>query len=142
MAEEKHFYGGQAIMEGVMMRGTDSWGAAVQRKDGTVVTIAENITDYTHRYRWARWPFVRGNVALVDTLVLGLRSLMFSFNVLVEEQQELDRKAAEEAAAAAEPAPDDKKRKKKAPKKRWSSSCSTTRQATICSRTPSRAACA
>ena len=116
MAEEKHFYGGQAIMEGVMMRGTDSWSAAVRRKDGTVAVIAQNIVDFTHRYRWARWPLIRGNVALVDTLVLGLRSLMFSFNVLVEEQQELDRKAAAEAAAQAPPESDGK-RKKKAPKK-------------------------
>jgi uncharacterized protein YqhQ len=118
MAEDKHFYGGQAIMEGVMMRGTDSWGAAVQRKDGTVAVITQSIMDLTHRYRWAKWPLVRGNIALVDTLVLGLKSLMFSFNVLVDEQMELDREAEAAAAAAAEaePAPDGK-RKKKAPKK-------------------------
>lgn len=125
MAEEKHFYGGQAIMEGVMMRGTDSWGAAVQRKDGTVVTTYEEINDITHRYKWAKWPLVRGNVALVDTLFLGIRSLMFSFNVLVEEQQELERAEAEAAATAEAAAPasvlstEDGKRakKKKAPKK-------------------------
>ena len=102
MAEEKHFYGGQAIMEGVMMRGTDSWGAAVQRKDGAIGVISQQISDFTHKYRWAKWPLVRGNVALVDTLVLGLRSLIFSFNVLVEEQQQLDREAAEKEAAQAE----------------------------------------
>ncbi|MHB8997426.1 MAG: DUF1385 domain-containing protein [Armatimonadota bacterium] len=124
MAEEKHFYGGQAIMEGVMMRGTDSWGAAVQRKDGTVVTTYEEINDITHRYKWAKWPLIRGNVALVDTLFLGIRSLMFSFNVLVEEQQELERTQAEAAAAAEAAAPasvlsEDGKRtkKKKSPKK-------------------------
>ncbi|MCE5239375.1 DUF1385 domain-containing protein [bacterium] len=102
MAEEKHFYGGQAIMEGVMMRGTDSWGAAVQRKDGTIGVISQRILDFTHKHRWAKWPLVRGNVALVDTLMLGLRSLIFSFNVLVEEQQQLDREAAEKEAAQAE----------------------------------------
>lgn len=118
MAEEKHFYGGQAIMEGVMMRGTDSWGAAVQRKDGTVAVIREEISDITHRYRWAKWPLVRGNVALVDTLVLGIRSLMFSFNVIVEEQMEQERaKAADDAAAAAVAAPEGKHRKQKTPKK-------------------------
>jgi uncharacterized protein YqhQ len=122
MAEEKHFYGGQAIMEGVMMRGTDAWSAAVQRQDGTIMVISQNIVDLTHRFRWAKWPLIRGNVALVDTLVLGLRSLMFSFNVLVEEQQQLDRQAAEEAAAAEAALPELEaeghgKRKKKAPKK-------------------------
>lgn len=122
MAEEKHFYGGQAIMEGVMMRGTDSWGAAVQRKDGTVAVIREEINDITHRHKWAKWPLIRGNVALVDTLVLGIRSLMFSFNVLVEEQMEQERAkataAADEAAAAVPVAEDGKRKKKqKAPKK-------------------------
>ena len=113
MPEEKHFYGGQAIMEGVMMRGMDSWGAAVQRKDGVIAAIRQEIADITHKYRWAKWPLIRGNVALVDTLVLGLRSLMFSFNVLVEEQLELERKAAAEAALA----PEVEGKKKKAPKK-------------------------
>jgi uncharacterized protein YqhQ len=125
MAEEKHFYGGQAIMEGVMMRGTDSWGAAVQRKDGTVVTVQEQINDITHRHKWAKWPLIRGNVALVDTLFLGIRSLMFSFNVLVEEQMELERAQAEAAAAAEAAAPASvlstetgkRAKKKKAPKK-------------------------
>jgi hypothetical protein len=70
-------------------------------------------------YRWAKWPFIRGNVALVDTLVLGLSSLMFSFNVLVEEQLELERKAAEEAAADPPSVLDEDtggKRKRKKPK--------------------------
>lgn len=125
MAEEKHFYGGQAIMEGVMMRGTDSWGAAVQRKDGTVAVVQEQINDLTHRHQWAKWPLIRGNVALLDTLVLGIRSLMFSFNVLVEEQMEIERaetaqKAADEATTAvlSEAPTGEKKRKKpKTPKK-------------------------
>jgi uncharacterized protein YqhQ len=114
MPEDKHFYGGQAIMEGVMMRGTDAWSAAVQRKDGTIVAISQRIRDLTHKYRWAKWPFVRGNIALIDTLVLGFRSLMFSFNVLVEEQMDLERKAAAEAPAQPEAAG---KKRKKGPKK-------------------------
>lgn len=126
MSEEQHFYGGQAIMEGVMMRGTDSWGAAVQRKDGTVVTTHEIIKDLTHKYKWAKWPLVRGNVALLDTMVLGIRSLMFSFNVLVEEQAEIERAEAEQKAAEAavasvlseaDAAPGKGKKAKKTPKK-------------------------
>jgi uncharacterized protein YqhQ len=118
MAEEKHFYGGQALMEGVMMRGTDVWGAAVKRHDGSVAVIRQGIWDLTHKYRWAKWPLIRGTIALIDTLNLGLRSLFFSFNVLVEEQMELDRKAAEAAAAAApESGGAATKRGKKGPKK-------------------------
>jgi len=120
MAEEKHFYGGQALMEGVMMRGTDVWGAAVRRLDGKMAVIRQGIWHLTHQHPWARWPLIRGNVALVDTLNLGLRSLFFSFNVLVEEQMELERQAQAEAAAAeAEQTAADGQpaKKKKAPKK-------------------------
>lgn len=123
MAEEKHFYGGQALMEGVMMRGTDVWGAAVKRQDGTMAVIRQGIWDLTHRYRWAKWPLIRGNVALVDTLNLGIRSLIFSFNVLVEEQMEQERREQEAAAAAQAtepPSPTENKRRgkrHKAPKK-------------------------
>lgn len=121
MADEKHFYGGQALMEGVMMRGLDNWGAAVKRQDGRLAVIRQDIVDLTHKYKWAKWPLIRGNVMLVDTLKLGLRSLMFSFNVLVEEQMQLDRDAQEAAAEAgltAEAVPGAKgKKAKKTPKK-------------------------
>jgi uncharacterized protein YqhQ len=123
MADEKHFYGGQALMEGVMMRGTDIWGAAVRRRDGTMAVIRQGIWDLTHKYRWAKWPLIRGNIALVDTLNLGIRSLIFSFNVLVEEQMEQERKEQEAAAVAeASSAPVESgakagKRRQKAPKK-------------------------
>ena len=105
-------------MEGVMMRGTDVWGAAVRRLDGQIAVIRQDIWDLTHKHRWAKWPFIRGNIALLDTLNLGLRSLFFSFNVLVEEQMEQERKAQAEAATAEEQAPDDGKaaKRKKAPK--------------------------
>ncbi|NPV48644.1 MAG: DUF1385 domain-containing protein [Armatimonadetes bacterium] len=122
MAEEKHFYGGQALMEGVMMRGTDVWGAAVKRRDGTIAVIRQGIWDLTHRYRWAKWPLIRGNVALIDTLNLGVRSLIFSFNVLVEEQMEQERREQEAAAtqgSEVSSAAESKARRKrqKAPKK-------------------------
>ncbi len=121
MAEEKHFYGGQALMEGVMMRGTDVWGAAVKRQDGTMAVIRQGIWDLTHQYGWAKWPLIRGNVALLDTLNLGIRSLFFSFNVLVEEQMEQERKEQEAAAAqaATDPPAETKGRAKrqKTPKK-------------------------
>lgn len=120
MAEEKHFYGGQAIMEGVMMRGTKAWGAAVRRTDGQIAVYRAPFRMLSDKYRWANWPFVRGNVALVDTLILGLRSLIYSFNILVEEEMEKERKKAEEAAAAEAAEAEivgEKKKKKKPPKK-------------------------
>jgi len=88
MSEKDHFYGGQAIIEGVMMRGTDAWAAAVRRHDGTVVVTRQPVGDFSRRHKWAKWPLIRGNVALVEALSLGMRSLIYSFNVLAEEEAE------------------------------------------------------
>jgi uncharacterized protein YqhQ len=94
MSDKDHFYGGQAIIEGVMMRGPDAWAAAVRRADGTVAVTRQPISDFTQRHKWLRWPLIRGNVALVEALTLGMRSLIYSFNVLVEEEEE--KKVAED----------------------------------------------
>lgn len=88
MSENDKFYGGQAIIEGVMMRGTDAWVAAVRRQDGTVVITRQPVSDFARRHKWAKWPLIRGNVALVEALSLGMRSLIYSFNVLTEEEAE------------------------------------------------------
>lgn len=92
MSQEPHFYGGQAIIEGVMMRGPDAWAAAVRRSDGTVVVTRQPISNITERHKWLRWPLIRGNWALVEALTLGMRSLIYSFNVLTEEEEEKQRK--------------------------------------------------
>ncbi|HCU34580.1 MAG TPA: DUF1385 domain-containing protein, partial [Armatimonadetes bacterium] len=63
MSEQSHFYGGQAIIEGVMMRGKKVWAAAVRRSDGTIVTTRQQIEDYGEKYPWTRWPLIRGNLA-------------------------------------------------------------------------------
>ncbi len=88
MSDNDHFYGGQAIIEGVMMRGTDAWVAAVRRRDGTVVLTRQPVSDFAEKHKWAKWPLVRGNIALVEALSLGIRSLIYSFNVLAEEEAE------------------------------------------------------
>ncbi len=88
MSDEQHFYGGQAIIEGVMMRGKDTWAAAVRRQDDTVVVTHQPVGGFSQTHAWARWPIIRGNFALVEALSLGISSLMYSFNVLVEEETE------------------------------------------------------
>jgi len=115
MAEDRHFYGGQAIMEGVMMRGQNAWGAAVRRQDGIVAVISQPIRNISQRYRWARWPFIRGVVTLVDTLLLGIQSLIFSFNVLVEEQLA----ASQPTNSASEPAPSKPNKKLRKQSSSW-----------------------
>ena len=84
--KEKHFYGGQAVLEGVMMRSPTEYATAVRRIDGDVIVGRRDLDTWGQRFGWARWPFVRGNVALVDSLTMGLESLTFSGNVALEDE--------------------------------------------------------
>lgn len=100
MADKCHFYGGQAVLEGVMMRSKTAYATAVRRADGSVVVGRRYIRTLAQRWRWARWPLVRGNFALLDSLALGMESLGFSANIAVQDEEQA---AAERAAAGAGP---------------------------------------
>jgi len=71
-------YGGQALMEGVLMRGRDAIGVAVRGPDGRIFGGQEPLNSILHRNRYARAPFFRGVVVLYETLVIGTRWLMRS----------------------------------------------------------------
>ncbi len=87
-------YGGQALMEGVLMRGRDAIGVAVRRSDGSIVWASEPLASFLHRSRFARAPFVRGIVLLYETLVIGTRWLMRSGSIAAAaEGVELGRRA-------------------------------------------------
>ena len=75
-----HFYGGQAVIEGVMIRGRDFFSLAVRREDGSIEDLQERLSPlYNGRLR--RWPLVRGVLALMETLVLGIKALQLSANI-------------------------------------------------------------
>ena len=92
--------GGQALLEGVMMRAGDRWGAAARRPDGEIVTTGDAVPT------WARTtdnlPVVRGAVAMVETIMVGLKALKWSARVAdPEEAEEIsDRKLALTTAGA------------------------------------------
>jgi uncharacterized protein YqhQ len=71
-------YGGQALMEGVLMRGRNAIGVAVRGPDGQIFGAQEPLNSLLHRSRFARAPFFRGVVLLYETLVIGTRWLMRS----------------------------------------------------------------
>ena len=71
-------YGGQALLEGVLMRGRDAIGVAVRGPDGRIFAAQEPLNSILHRNRFARAPFFRGIVVLYETLVIGTRWLMRS----------------------------------------------------------------
>jgi uncharacterized protein YqhQ len=74
-------YGGQALIEGVLMRGRDSIAVAIRHPDGGIVWETEPLDSFLHRNRFARAPFFRGLVVLYETLVVGTRWLMRSGSV-------------------------------------------------------------
>ena len=83
------FYGGQAVIEGVLMRGRDHYAVAARRPDGTITITSEMLTSkvYTNRL-WAR-PFLRGVAGLYEMLALGMRALQWSANVQLGEEMQL-----------------------------------------------------
>jgi|tagenome__1003787_1003787.scaffolds.fasta_scaffold20668802_2 uncharacterized protein YqhQ len=85
-------FGGQALLEGVLMRGRSAVGVAMRHPDGTIVSAAEPLNSILHRNRFARAPFMRGIVLLYETLVIGTRWLMKSGSVQAEgEGEEMGR---------------------------------------------------
>jgi uncharacterized protein YqhQ len=80
--------GGQAVLEGVMMRGVTTWAVAVRRPDGEIETTVEKIDPWARRSRILRWPIIRGIVALAESLKIGFRALGMSANAQLEEGEE------------------------------------------------------
>jgi uncharacterized protein YqhQ len=80
--------GGQAVMEGVMMRGVSTWAVAVRRPDGEVDVQSFPLISWTKRHRVLRWPVIRGVVALAESLTIGFKALGLSVNAQQEEDAE------------------------------------------------------
>ena len=84
---EKFYYGGQAVIEGVMMRGQKTVVTAVRRPDGGLVINTQPLSSiYTGWMRKA--PLLRGVIVLIEALVLGVRTLLYSANISLEEEGE------------------------------------------------------
>ena len=92
--EETTLVGGQAVLEGVMMRSPHAWGIAVRKESGEVVTHSEPLVRQSEKHKWMAWPVLRGFMTLGNAMVLGYRALKFSANAALEEAQ-ADMPAAE-----------------------------------------------
>jgi uncharacterized protein YqhQ len=84
---EETLVGGQAVLEGVMMRSPHAWAIAVRRPAGDMVFHSEPLERLSDRHKWMGWPLVRGVVTLGQAMVLGFRALRFSANVALNEAQ-------------------------------------------------------
>jgi uncharacterized protein YqhQ len=88
-------YGGQAVLEGVMMRGPAVWSVAVRTPAGEVVEVTQSVSSPMQRHRIWRLPVIRGVVALGESLAIGFRALAISANYAVQKEPEEGEEAAE-----------------------------------------------
>lgn len=88
MPQQKEInYGGQAVIEGVMMRGSKALAVAVRNPQGEIVIHTEPLNARIYGGSLAKIPFLRGLTLLWDALGLGIKSLMFSAEVAIEEEE-------------------------------------------------------
>ena len=101
METAPHYYGGQAVIEGVMMRGIDRWAVAVRRPDGDIWLECHHTSTAPSRRPWLKWPLLRGCYALVDSLSIGMRALGISANQSVPDDEEEELSGAAVGASMA-----------------------------------------
>jgi uncharacterized protein YqhQ len=87
--EDRIRVGGQAVIEGVMMRSPNSMAVAVRRPDGEIVVKRERLDFFSEKKFLSKLPLIRGVINLVSALVLGMKALNFSANQSLEEKQEV-----------------------------------------------------
>jgi uncharacterized protein YqhQ len=84
---EETLVGGQAVLEGVMMRSPHAWAIACRKPCGEVSTHSEPLERLSEKRKWMAWPVVRGVATLGHAMTLGFRALKFSANVALDEMQ-------------------------------------------------------
>ena len=82
---EETLVGGQAVLEGVMMRSPHAWAIAVRKPSGEVATHSEPLERPSEKHKWMGWPVVRGVMTLGYAMALGFRALRFSANVALDQ---------------------------------------------------------
>src|SRR5262249_8914103 len=81
---EETLVGGQAVMEGVMMRSPHAWGIAIRKSSGEITTHCEALQRPSERHKWLGWPFIRGLATLGQAMRLGFVASKFSLNAGLE----------------------------------------------------------
>jgi len=82
---EETLVGGQAVLEGVMMRSPHAWAIAVRKPSGEVATHSEPMERPSEKHKWMGWPIIRGVMTLGYAMTLGFRALRFSANVALDQ---------------------------------------------------------
>lgn len=95
--------GGQAVMEGVMMRTPSAYAIACRKSDGEIVTTAETLPKWSDKYKWLSWPVLRGGATLIQSMALGIKALNFSARIY-EDDLKAQEELAKEKVIETEPA--------------------------------------
>jgi len=108
VADKKHefHYGGQAVIEGVMMRGPKDFAVAVRRQNGEIISTAENVETMFAKLAWLKKPFLRGTLVLIDAMALGIKALKYSTDIAMQDIATSEAKPGEgasDASGAADP---------------------------------------
>ena len=78
--------GGQAVIEGIMMRNGDRYSVGVRKPDGEIAVEVTEFRPYTERFALARVPFIRGSFAFVESMVIGMKTLMYSASFFEDDE--------------------------------------------------------
>jgi uncharacterized protein YqhQ len=97
---EETLVGGQAVLEGVMMRSPHAWAIACRKPSGEVVTLSQPMERPSEKHKWMAWPIVRGVMTLGYAMSLGYRALRFSANVAIEDVMDAEERAKSGDASA------------------------------------------
>ncbi len=92
MKEQAIQVGGQAVIEGVMMRSAQTVSVAVRRQDGSILVRKKPFVSFIKRFKILSLPILRGSIVLIESLVLGVKALTFSGDVAVEDDKNNDPK--------------------------------------------------
>lgn len=80
--------GGQALIEGILMRGVDKQSIVIRNQDGELVTKVEKLNQLKEKHPFFGWPLVRGVVTFIDSMAKGMKAVTYSAQFLPEEEQE------------------------------------------------------
>jgi uncharacterized protein YqhQ len=84
--------GGQAVIEGVMMRSPDRIATAVRRANGQVEVKIQEYTSFIQRYKWLNIPILRGAITLIEVMILGIKHLNYSADAAMKDAEAADKK--------------------------------------------------
>ena len=87
-AHKRAAIGGQAVIEGVMMRGVNNWSLAVRKPDATIALHSWPLVSWMQRYPVLKLPILRGVVALIESLIIGMKAISLSANESMGEEEE------------------------------------------------------